>query len=139
MEPHLDPAASPLLAAGAAPVGPLTTGLIAFGVLVLAFASLVTTHVALAYRLARVGPPWRGWLALFVPPLAPVWGFLAGLRTLPVLWILAGVVYLASLVLASRPDPGDPEPKTGEASPGAGPQHLLLHEPPHDHRSTRKQ
>lgn len=129
MEPFLAPTAPFLLAAGALVVGSLTIGLIAFGVLVLAFASLTTTHLALAHRLARLGPVWRGWLALLVPPLAPVWGLLAGLRALPVVWILTAVVYLASLVLASRIDPQDSQPKTEDTPAGTTPEELLLHEP----------
>lgn len=134
MEPLLAPTAPFLLAAEAVAVGSHATELIAFGVLVLAFAGLVTTHLALAFRLARLGPPWRGWLALFVPPLAPVWGLLAGLRALPGFWILTAVVYLASLVFASRITPQDPQPKTEDTPAGAAPEELLLHAPAHDPR-----
>lgn len=78
-----------------------TPDLVALGVLVFAFATLITVHVALAYRLGRDGPSWRGWAALALPPLAPVWGFLAGLRLLPALWLVSAVAYLGSLALVS--------------------------------------
>ncbi len=49
--------------------------------LVLSFAAWVTTHVALAARLAlRSQPRWRGLVALVVPPLAPMYGFRLGWR-----------------------------------------------------------
>jgi hypothetical protein len=82
-------------------LGRATPDLIALGALVFAFAALVTVHVALAYRLGRDGPLWRGWAALAVPPLAPVWGFLAGLRFLPALWLVSAVAYLVSLAFVS--------------------------------------
>jgi hypothetical protein len=51
------------------------------GVFVLAFATLVTVHVAVAGWLAfRARPWWRGPLALAVPPLAPIFAYRAGWR-----------------------------------------------------------
>lgn len=76
--------------------------LIALGALVTAFASLVTVHLALAYRLARLGPPWKGFLALMLPPLAPIWGILANLRLLPILWMLSATGYIVALGIAGR-------------------------------------
>lgn len=134
MDPHLHPEAPPALMVGAVVTGPLAAGLIAFGILVLAFAGLVTTHFALAYRLARLGPAWRGWLALLVPPLAPAWGLSAGLRVLPAVWLLMAVVYLASLVLASWTDPQDPQPSGSDRPSGAAPEELFLRDPAHDPR-----
>ncbi len=74
--------------------------LVGFGLLVLAFAALITVHVALAYRVGRLGSRWRGLLALLVPPTAPVWGFLLGLRVLPSLWTACAVGYLIALARA---------------------------------------
>lgn len=71
--------------------------LIGLGLLVLAFASLVTIHVALAYRVGSLGPRWRGLLAFAVPPLAPIWGVLLGLRLLPGLWMVSALGYLIAL------------------------------------------
>ena len=74
--------------------------LVGLGLLVLAFASLVTVHVALSYRVGALGPRWRGFLALLVPPAAPIWGFLLGLRLLPGLWMAFAVGYLITLATA---------------------------------------
>ena len=43
------------------------------GGLVLAFATLVTVHVAIVLGLAWRYPRWRALAALVVPPLAPYW------------------------------------------------------------------
>ena len=71
------------------------------GLLVLAFAVVVTTHVALVAGLAGRAPRWRALVALVVPPLAPYWGW-NGLRRRSVLWIAGAVVYLVLRVVASR-------------------------------------
>ena len=41
------------------------------GGLVIAFATLVTVHVAIVLGLAWQSPRWRALAAFFVPPLAP--------------------------------------------------------------------
>ncbi|MGH7296622.1 MAG: hypothetical protein ACRELB_16910 [Polyangiaceae bacterium] len=69
--------------------------------LVVAFAVLVTVHVALVFGLAKRRPRWRAGAALLVPPLAPVWGW-SGLRARAVLWLVAAVSYAVLRVLASR-------------------------------------
>ncbi|HEY1692378.1 MAG TPA: hypothetical protein VGG39_09455 [Polyangiaceae bacterium] len=69
--------------------------------LVLAFAVFVTTHVALAFGLSSQKPRWQALLALFVPPLAPYWGW-RGLRVRTVLWGASAAVYCVLLVLAAR-------------------------------------
>lgn len=77
--------------------------IVVVGVLIVAFATLVTVHIALAWRLVlRTRPRWRGVLALFVPPLAPIWAFREGWRASGALWIGAVVVYLAALVAAQK-------------------------------------
>jgi hypothetical protein len=76
---------------------------IVLAVLLLAFATLITVHIALASRLVlRARPRWRGVLALVVPPLAPIWAFREGWRRSAVLWIAAVVVYLVARIAAER-------------------------------------
>lgn len=69
-------------------------------ILVLAFATLVTTHVVLATSIGRRKPWWRGAVALVVVPLAPWWGWKGGMRGSSTLWIAAALVYCASLGLS---------------------------------------
>jgi hypothetical protein len=69
--------------------------------LVLGFATLVTTHVALAIRLALTERPrWRGLVALLVPPLGLIWAFRAGFRRTAVVWLVAVLVYVVALIAA---------------------------------------
>lgn len=69
--------------------------------LILAFATFVTAHVALAARLVmRARPRWRGLVALVVPPLAPWWGVREGMRGGAAIWVGAVVVYAVARVLA---------------------------------------
>ncbi len=69
-------------------------------VLIVAFAALVTVHVALALGLARRPPRWRGLVAFLVAPLAPFWGWRAKMHVRGALWIVAAGVYLVALRLA---------------------------------------
>jgi hypothetical protein len=70
-------------------------------VLVLAFATLVTVHVALAGRLVlRSRPRWRGVVALVVPPLAPIYGFREGFRRTSALWLASLIAYTLALLVA---------------------------------------
>jgi hypothetical protein len=68
--------------------------------LFLGLATLVTVHVALAVRLVRRQPRWRGLVALVVPPLAVMWAFREGWRRTAVLWLGAVAVYAAALTVA---------------------------------------
>jgi hypothetical protein len=69
--------------------------------LVLGFATLVTVHVALAYRLTvRARPRWRGPVALVVPPLAVIWAFKEGWRRSAVVWLGAVLIYVIALIAA---------------------------------------
>ena len=69
--------------------------------LVLAFATLVTAHVALVARLVlHERPRWRGLLALVVPPLAVLWAFRAGWRKTATVWLLAVVVWVVAWIAA---------------------------------------
>ncbi len=80
----------------------MTRDAVVLTVLVLAFATLVTTHLALAAGLTRRHPRWRGPVALVVVPLAPWWGAHDRMLVRSVLWIAAAAVYVACLVLALR-------------------------------------
>lgn len=80
----------------------MTRDAVALALLVLAFATLVTVHVALAAGLAARGPRWRGAVALVVPPLAPWWGWRTRLRARTVAWLVLAAVYVALLLFALR-------------------------------------
>lgn len=74
---------------------------LALATLILAFATLVTVHVAIAGRLAlRSRPRWRGLVALVVPPLAPIYGYREGWRKTSALWLVAVIVYVVALLVA---------------------------------------
>ena len=69
--------------------------------LVLAFATLITVHVALAARLfLRQRPRWRGLVGFVVPPLAVIWAFKAGWKGTAILWLGAVAVYVVALLAA---------------------------------------
>ena len=68
--------------------------------LLLALLVHASAHVAIAVRLA-VARQWRrAALALFFPPLAPVWGWRAGLRALVYAWTGALAVYALGVAAA---------------------------------------
>ena len=74
---------------------------IILGGLVLGFATLVTVHLALAFRLTvRSRPRWRGPVALVVPPLAVIWAFKAGWRRSAIVWLAAVLIYAIALIAA---------------------------------------
>jgi len=74
---------------------------IVIGGLVLAFATLLTVHVAIAYGLARQSPRWRAVLAFFVPPLAPYWALRLGMMVRGTIWVVAAVAYTTFLGLSA--------------------------------------
>jgi hypothetical protein len=69
-------------------------------VLVLALATFVTAHVALAWRLFSRRPRWRGLAGFVVPPLAVIWAFRNGWKGTAGLWLGAVGVYLVALIAA---------------------------------------
>lgn len=73
---------------------------ITLGALLVCFATLVTTHVAIAARLLAHHPRYRGLLALVLPPLAPYWAHEKGWRVLSGLWVGAVIGYAAARVVA---------------------------------------
>ncbi|HEY3593220.1 MAG TPA: hypothetical protein VGL13_05080 [Polyangiaceae bacterium] len=68
---------------------------------VLAFATLITVHVAIAFGLAKQSPRWRGAAALLVPPLAPYWALRLGMMVRGAIWLGAVVVYAVFRGLAA--------------------------------------
>lgn len=68
---------------------------------VLAFAFLVTAHLAIVVGLVARTPRWRALAALVFPPLALYWGWQQRMRVRSVLWIVGLVVYVVALVLSS--------------------------------------
>jgi len=67
------------------------------GGLVLAFAVLVTVHVAIVLGLAWRDPRWHALAAFFVPPLAPYWAFRSGMKVRGGIWIGSVVLYTSLL------------------------------------------
>ncbi len=68
--------------------------------LLVAFASLVTVHVATLFGLLRAKRYRWALLGLAVPPLAPYGAFTLGMRARAALWIALAALYVGALVLA---------------------------------------
>jgi hypothetical protein len=68
--------------------------------LLLAFATLVTMHVAIVFGLAQKEPRWRALAAFLVPPLAPYWAFCHGMKVRAAFWVASVALYAALLVAA---------------------------------------
>lgn len=71
------------------------------GMLCIAVGLHVVAHVTLVIGLLRRDPWWHGLLALFVPPLAPYWGYEARFRKRVTLWVVTLALYLASVTAAA--------------------------------------
>lgn len=69
--------------------------------LIFGFAAFVTVHVWLAVRLIiNTKPRIRGVLALFVPPLAPIWAYREGFYKGTTLWlVMLGFYVIARLAV----------------------------------------
>jgi hypothetical protein len=76
--------------------------LIVVALLLVAFAFVVTMHVAIALGLAKRKPRWRALVAFVVPPFAPYWAWQEHMRKRMGLWLGGVVAYLVMLLLASR-------------------------------------
>jgi hypothetical protein len=70
--------------------------------LLVAFATFFTAHVAIVVGLALRPPRWRALAALLVAPLAPYWGARNGMHKRVVLWGVSGAAYIVLRVIASR-------------------------------------
>ena len=68
-------------------------------VLAMALVMEVGAHVGLLAGLARRGPRWRAVVALFLPPLAPYWGWQLGMTRRTYTWIAALAAYTIALAL----------------------------------------
>lgn len=76
--------------------------LVIAALLIFGFAAFVTTHVWLAGKLiVRKKPRIRGVLALFVPPLAPIWGYREGFRRGAMLWVVTLGAYVGARIAAA--------------------------------------
>jgi hypothetical protein len=62
--------------------------------LVLAFAVLVTAHVAIVAGLLGEKPRARAIVALVVAPLAPYWALRGGMRVRGGIWVVSAVGYV---------------------------------------------
>jgi hypothetical protein len=67
----------------------------------LAFATLVTVHLAIVLGLVSREPRWRAIVAFFVPPLAPYWAFRGGMVVRACIWIGSVALYATLLGLAA--------------------------------------
>jgi hypothetical protein len=74
---------------------------IVIGGVYVAFATLVTTHVAIAFGLIQRSPRWRAPVAFFVPPLAPYWALRLGMMVRGTIWVAAIIAYATFLGLAA--------------------------------------
>jgi len=70
-------------------------------VVVLAFAFLVTAHLAIAFGLVTKTPRWRAFVALVFAPLAPYWAWREQMRIRAVIWAAGLVLYVIALIAAS--------------------------------------
>jgi hypothetical protein len=70
------------------------------GVLLLAFATLVTMHVTLTIGLLGRPPRWRAPVGLLIAPLAPWWGWQEKMRLRSALWVGSALVYVVAFIAA---------------------------------------
>ena len=71
------------------------------GAVVLAFALLVTAHLAIAVGLVAKSPKWRALVALVFPPIAPYWAWREHMRVRAGIWAVGLVVYVIARIAAS--------------------------------------
>lgn len=75
--------------------------MILIGIVVLAFAFLVTAHLAIAVGLVAKTPRWRALVALVVAPLAPYWAWREHMRVRAGIWAGGLVLYVIALIASS--------------------------------------
>jgi hypothetical protein len=75
---------------------PVVRDAVLLGVMVLAFATFVTSHLTLVIGLSRRPSRWRSVVALVVLPLAPVWGFTSGMAIRASLWVVSAIAYVVA-------------------------------------------
>jgi hypothetical protein len=76
--------------------------IVVVALLIVAFAFVVTMHVAIVLALAKRKPRWRALAAFVVPPLAPYFAWKEHMRKRMAFWTVGLAVYLVMLLLASR-------------------------------------
>lgn len=74
--------------------------MIVVGVVVLAFALLVTAHLAIVVGLVAKTPRWRALAALVVAPLAPYWAWREHMRVRAGFWATGLILYVVSAIVA---------------------------------------
>ena len=74
---------------------------IVVGGLVLAFAVLVTVHVAIVLGLVVRDPRWRALAAFFVPPLDPYRAVQSAMKVRAAIWIGSVVLYTSLLGISA--------------------------------------
>jgi hypothetical protein len=68
--------------------------------LVVTFATFVTAHLFLTWRLLWYSRPrWRGLVVVALPPLAPIWGYQMGYRRLASTWLASVIGYLLARLI----------------------------------------
>jgi hypothetical protein len=82
-------------------MSPHVKNIVVVAALNLAFALLVTVHVAIGFGLMRGRSWWRGPVSFVALPLAPYWAWRACMRVRAILWLGALVVYIAARLAAS--------------------------------------
>lgn len=70
--------------------------------LIVAFATLISLHVATVYGLARRRHAAKAVGAFFLPPLAPYWAFTHGMRARSIAWLVSAALYGGALASALR-------------------------------------
>jgi hypothetical protein len=66
---------------------------------ILAFAGLLTAHLAIALALFRRGLRLRAFVALLVPPFAPYWALRERMAFRGSAWLAAAIVYVLARLL----------------------------------------
>jgi hypothetical protein len=75
--------------------------MILVGTVVLAFALLVTAHLAIVVGLVAKTPRWRALVALVFPPMAPYWAWREHMRVRAGIWAAGLVLYVVARIAAS--------------------------------------
>ena len=70
--------------------------------LVVSFATFVTTHFAIVVGLLGRPPRWRAAVALLLVPLAAFWAFRGAMRGRLAVWLVSLAIYLIALAAATR-------------------------------------
>ena len=75
--------------------------LVSVVLLVVAFATLVTAHVAITYGLARRPPRWRAAAGFVIPPLGAYWAWQEKMKVRVGIFVGALALYLVARVIAA--------------------------------------